>query len=110
MNYTYEKFNMESYKKEDNKKVVYFNSIGSKSDEVLNEIFRLSCLYGPRIKKSRLGTLNATKYSFVFYSEETINKVIKLMRDIIYEEYKDEVILLKQNEKNWFICNKIEYL
>ena len=111
MNNMYEKFDMKSYEKknEDNRKIIYFNSIGTKSDEILNEIFKLGCLYGPRIKKSKFGTLNATKYSFVFYDEETINKIINLMRDIINEEYRNEVVLLKQNERNWFICNQIKY-
>lgn len=102
-----------SYKNErkEVRKVIYINTIGKKSDDIINDIFRsFIFLNNPKIKKSNYGSFKSRKYSFLLTKEEyqTISHIIKTR---FVNDYINEIRVLSEinNNNNIWIIDQVEF-
>lgn len=105
-NYDYDRAKKAWKRKE--KCILYINSIGTDADNTLNTIFIRLALINPRVKKSKFGNMNATKYSFEFRDRIALELMKKNIRAIIHNEFRN-VKLLTENSCNWYVINQIYY-
>lgn len=96
------------YRKEE-KYIFYISSIGNNADEILRTMLDRLYLSNPRIRKSKLGNLNVTKYSFVLDSELVINMIKHNILNMVRREYLDKVHLMSENKNNYYVVNRIGF-
>lgn len=103
--------NYDEFKKPERKEkyIMYFTSIGAFADEKLNQMFTRLYLHNPRIRRTKYGNLNATKYSFEFKNELAMEMVKRNILNMFRLEFHDGIKLLTENKKNWYIINDIIY-
>lgn len=108
MYYTHYDEDKKNYRKEQ-KYVFYISSIGNNADAILRTMLNRLYLSNPRIRKSKLGNLNVTKYSFVLESELAINMIKQNILNMVRKEYLDKVQLMSENRNNYYVINRIEF-
>ena len=91
------------------RRILYVTSIGSEADKELNQMFKELYLSGPRIKKSKMGQLNVTKYSFEFKDETVTQNVWKALQQTWFSNHKEECIFLRESMNSIYIINKVRF-
>ena len=94
-------------KKYDRKVIMYFNSIGSKPDELLERALRYAGFKNPKVKKTSYGNFKARKYSFCC-DESEINYMTKKFYNYMHDRYGD-ILVLKQNKYNIYVMEHINF-
>lgn len=96
-------------KRRDIKYTLYVNTIGKKSDKMINEIFySFPWTRNPKVLKANYGTFRAKKYSLMLEPKDfyTIKNYIFTRAKHVYGS---EVHCLIEDKQNFFIIDKIDY-
>ena len=110
MNYHEKLIPQESITTNENKKrILYVTSIGSEADKELNQMFKELYLSNPRIKKSKMGQLNVTRYSFEFKDESVTQNVWKALQQTWFSNHKEECRFLRESMNSIYIINKVTF-
>lgn len=96
------------YRKEE-KYIFYISSIGNNADAILRTMMDRLYLSNPRIRKSKLGNLNVTKYSFKLPSQLAMDMIKQNILNMIRKEYLDKVQLMSENRNNYYVVNRIDF-
>lgn len=95
--------------------VFYIVTIGNKADAVGQDVIRRLFMKGSRylsnrrVKRSKFGNFQCNQYSFLVADDEHLKITQQEIRKILFNEYTEDVKLLTENRKTWYIINKIKY-
>jgi hypothetical protein len=89
--------------------ILYVTTIGSEADKVTNQMFKELYLMRPRVKKTKLGNMNVTKYSFEFSDEFVTKNVWQALQKTWFNNHKDECKFLRESMNSIYIINQIEF-
>lgn len=91
------------------RRILYVTAIGNEADKCLNQMFKELYLSNPRIRKSKMGQLNVTKYSFEFGDESVTKNVWQALQKTWFDNYKDECKFLRESMNSVYVINNIEF-
>lgn len=91
------------------RRILYVTAIGNEADKCLNQMFKELYLSNPRIRKSKMGQLNVTRYPFEFKDETVTQNVWKALQQTWFGDYKDECQFLRESMNSIYIINKISF-
>ena len=89
--------------------ILYVTVIGKDADKAVNEMFAELYLKQPRVRKSKLGTLNVTKYSFELIDESVVTNTANSLKSIWFNNHKDECRFLRESKNSVYVINNIEF-
>ena len=89
--------------------ILYVTVIGKDADKAVNEMFAELYLKQPRVKKSKLGTLNVTKYSFELIDESVVINTANSLKSVWFNNHKDECRFLRESKNSVYVINNIEF-
>ena len=89
--------------------ILYVTVIGKDADTAVNEMFAKLYLKQPRVRKSKLGTLNVTKYSFELSDESVVTNTANSLKSVWINNHKDECRLKKKKKNSVYVINNIEF-
>ena len=89
--------------------ILYVTVIGKDADTAVNEMFAELYLKQPRVRKSKLGNMNVTKYSFEFGDESVTKNVWQALQKTWFDNHKDECKFLRESMNSVYVINKIEF-
>lgn len=107
MNYSNQFDDTKVSKKHDRKATMYFNSIGSKADELLEKALRHAGFTNPKIKTATYGSFKVYKYSFRCDKSELDYMITKFF-NYLNGRYGN-IVILRQNKYNLFFMEHIEF-
>lgn len=91
----------------DRKVIMYFNSIGSKPDEVMERALRHAGFKNPKVKKTTYGNFKARKYSYLCDRLE-LDYMLKKFYNYMHDRNGD-ILVLKQNKYNIYVMEHINF-
>lgn len=91
----------------DRKVIMYFNSIGSKPDEVMERALRYAGFKNPKVKKTTYGNFKARKYSYLCDRLE-LDYMLKKFYNYMHDRNGD-ILVLKQNKYNIYVMEHINF-
>ena len=94
-------------KKHDRKATMYFNSIGTKADALLEKALRHAGFKDAKIKTTTYGNFKAYKYSFRCDESELDYMITKLF-DYLNGRYGN-IVILRQNKYNLYFMEHLEF-
>lgn len=91
--------------------ILYVTSIGKDADDAVNEMFTelYLNLKQARVKKSKLGTMNVTKYSFELIDEQVVTNTANSLKSVWFNNRKDECKFLRESKNSVYVINNIEF-
>ena len=89
--------------------ILYVTVIGKDADTAVNEMFAKLYLKQPRVRKSKLGTLNVTKYSFELIDESVVINTANSLKSVWFNNHKDECRFLRESKNSVYVINNIEF-
>ena len=89
--------------------ILYVTVIGKDADDAVNEMFTELYLKQPRVKKSKLGTMNVTKYSFELIDEQVVTNTANSLKSVWFNNNKDECKFLRESKNSVYVINNIEF-
>ena len=87
--------------------IIYFNSIGSKPDELMERALRYAGFKNPKVKKATYGNFKAHKYSFLCDRSE-LDYMTKKFYNYMHDRYGD-ILVLKRNKYNIYVMEHINF-
>lgn len=91
------------------RRILYVTSIGSEADTVTNQMFKELYLTRPRVRKTKLGNINVTKYSFEFGDESVTKNVWQALQKTWFDNHKDECKFLRESMNSVYVINNIVF-
>ena len=91
----------------DRKVIMYFNSIGSKPDEVMERALHYAGFKNPKVKKTTYGNFKARKYSYLCDRLE-LDYMLKKFYNYMHDRNGD-ILVLKQNKYNIYVMEHINF-
>lgn len=95
--------------------VFYIVTIGNKADAIGQDVIKRLFMKGSkylsnlRIRRTKFGNFQCNQYSFLVADDEHLKVTQKEIRKILYNEYTNNVKLLTENRRTWYIINQIKY-
>ena len=89
--------------------ILYVTVIGKAADDAVNEMFKELYLKQPRVRKSKLGNMNVTKYSFELIDEQVVNNTVNSLKSVWFNNHKDECRFLKESKNSIYLINEIQF-
>lgn len=91
----------------DRKVIMYFNSIGSKPDEVMERALNYAGFKNPKVKKTTYGNFKARKYSYLCDRLE-LDYMLKKFYNYMHD-HNGDILVLKQNKYNIYVLEHVVF-
>lgn len=107
MNYSNQFDDTKTSKHHDRKATMYFNSIGSKADKLLEEALHHAGFTNPKIKTASYGNFKVYKYSYRCDQSELDYMITKFF-NYLNGRYGN-ILILRQNKYNLYFMEHIDF-